>query len=283
MENNPSAPDFLYDHSLITRRQFLAIAGSFAIVAVRRIDEFDEIIANHKLNERLTLLRGRFGDALNPFLEGSGIAESFRLHQISDAWRPLASSEKRARGDQPVTIEGFEQFGNVSNADVLTFLHTLPLPWAAGSTERITFKTRSAASTIKQIYRPQLGRAFPGYDNKRGYIEIWKNMAFTTLKTDSRKVLFTTLLHELGHQNDWEQCRLLAHQERIIFLNEASDLWFLLRGKKAGGQDGYDRMSEWWADICAGCLGSERDSYRGRNPKETALFDRWFKTITGGA
>ena len=265
----------------ITRRRFLAIAGSFAIAGGRHFDEFDEILKNNRIPERLALLRARFAEALNPFLEGSGIADSFRLHRMSAGWIPIPASEKKVRGAQAVAIEGFEQFGGVSNTEVLAFIHTLPLPWSAGSTERISFKTRSAGATIKQIYRPQLGRAFPGDDNKRGFIEIWKNMAFTTMKTDSRKVLFNTLLHELGHQNDWEQCRLLANQERIVFLNEASDLWFSLRGKRAGGQDGYDRMSEWWADISVGCLGSERKSYRRKNPRETALFDRWFQTITG--
>lgn len=217
---------------------------------------------------------------------------SLLLQFVRERWTPLTREEKEEKNRGLVEIKGFELVPGMSNDAVDRSLHArYPRPWLHGSTKSITYvpqiKTKKEAEgyIIGGDTRPY-GIAAMLEQDTRAPAYVYNVPEGRTFDSVSE-----TLDHEIAHNNDWDNCRLLSNQERIDFFFEvterfASDDRFMsLYVESLAFEDEniekYIKAREYWATINEEYHGSRREAFRREHPKDAALVERWFSAING--
>ncbi|MEI7741185.1 MAG: hypothetical protein WCJ29_01645 [bacterium] len=101
--------------------------------------------------------------------------------------------------------------------------------------------------------------------------------------------LIEVILHESAHTNDWMNSEILSNQERLEFLEDIGGLFETRYPDSSAFHSGYvDRIknndpkkelyikvTEYWAELTAKYLASDREAFEKRRPAEGAVLRKW--------
>ncbi len=303
-------------------KKFVVDTKEIETARLRDYQSLEKIIQEGKIKEKIDFLRQQYGSAIDNFLSIHKIPKTLEFFEktkngmennntdilikkdfpygmtagsilsnlTKEKWTNLTTEQKTEKSQISVEIEGFENASGLSNAVIQKYLENRPQFWRQGSTKSIEYMNKE-----KELA--------PGYA-KAGETKIYS--IATMLEKDSRQniniyklprgysenIIFTTIDHEMAHNNDWENSQVLSNQERVdlfydIAMRYSSSDHFKSRyvesiKDKNGDKELelYVKTREYWATISEEYL-KNPDQFKKYYEEDTALVEKWLGKING--
>lgn len=285
-------------------------------------EQLKKIIEEEKIEEKIAALKEEYGQAIDGFMYLNKINRSLEAvknidekdpdcfvnkgspymmtsgsilsNVFQEKWESLTQEQKLQKAKE-MAISGFGNIEGLSDAAVGQELKKkYPAVWLSGSIKEINFvpeiryqydeegKPKSYVLGSARAY----GEEAMMEKDTRAILKIYREPEQTP------EELLKTMDHEIGHENDWENSRILSNQQRINFLYDATEVfkdpnhfetpYITSQKNEDKGFENYIKVKEYWAELAKTLFnlkGEEKEVFGRQHPKDVQFFEKWFKII----
>ncbi|MES2953045.1 MAG: hypothetical protein V4674_00610 [Patescibacteria group bacterium] len=289
-----------------------------------KLREFDKELKEHKTRAKVALIRDVCGKAIEPFLLFRGIKNDLKeLHLLEEARKDPAHrdeveleeslckhfKERWTPRDQPIdtfTVKNVDKIEGLAPEAFTDFMHdTYPKKYIFSSVAGIEFIAEYRKDGVKG-YIYDYSTRYVKYEKEQEKVKRAPITIYDVRKGYDKAAFLATLMHEMGHPNDWSNSASLTNFERIDMLTDVigrllaedrfrskyvenitiKELGLYHPGSKEKELSEEEKKQilfeiktgEYWAEIQKEYF-KDKEKFKEEHPEDYAVVDHWVGVI----